>query len=421
MRIRAICIAAALSCLFLWPCASLKAAQPATSPFALTGMLARPDESAEEILLRAHQRDAGATRLAAIGYLQGIGGFPKSPLLASAWAYQLTYYNDTESAHLFALMHEAYGLKLLGRNNIGKGLAICKHALSGEMAPLFKEAGIFDARQYCAGLDLENRKNTEPDWEKRYKAVLDENEEIEKRFRSTIATVRAFRDQPCSWLLLENMRFTNNRLEPTELLPFYAATTHDPAKETPDWSAERLLLFIDKLHSCSQGESKDFKKLMDYSKEALINDLILDRERALSVIHSAHDIRNPDYTKAARAMAAHYRDGSLGFLKNDRLARLWLQQAAFDSDAQSKLLLAADYFAREKYVQAWVWADITIQDKDVDGKAKKLAVQLMELAEPQAGKNIRETGTRFRAVYDRAIRIWVDWCKAQRQYKEEEE
>ena len=68
--------------LLLPACAKQAGLGTSSNPFAATGLLAHPDETAEEILIRAHNQDGDAVPLVVAGYTMGIGGFPQDSFLA---------------------------------------------------------------------------------------------------------------------------------------------------------------------------------------------------------------------------------------------------------------------------------------------------------------------------------------------------
>ncbi len=414
-------LAIAILCiLFLYPCAFAKAAQPAASPFAATGLLARPDESAEEILLRAHQLDARAIALAVVGYARGMGGFPRDPALASGWNAQLAAVNDAALTGLLSLM--IFEQADFSDDLLSSILAACTLAQGSDLAPIFREKGLFDARPFCES--LKKKKSSVPDWEKKYNKLIEFNKIYEKDLQEAIKAVRAFRDEPCSPQLQQDLNTAQETAIP-ETVVFYAATTHNPAKDAPDWSAERLLLFIDKLDSCERYENKNpapgtvsaaqrIKVLARTAKEAIREIVSLDREKALSVIRSAHGLGyGKEHTDAVRSMAVHYRDGSLGFPGRGLLSLLWLQHAAFEFDNESRLLLAMEWFSKKQYAEAWAWADVIGKDKDADEKTKKLAAMLVAMIENQAGKDVRQDGGRLQALYFQATKALTDWLVQQ--------
>ena len=424
-------IVTALCCLFLWPGAFVKAARPAAppvSPFAATGLLVRPDESAEEILLRAHQLDAQAIILTIVGYLRGLGGFPKDRGLALAWGGWLPYLDSFNSMHLLALM--ALEGDDIPDRDIGARLANCTFATGDDLAAFLKEKGLFDVKPFCD--NLEKRKSSCPDWEKEYNGLRERGQSVEKNLRTAKTAVRAFRDKPCSPSLLEDLMAARESA-PSDVLAFYAATTHDPAKDAPDWSADRLLLFLDRLDSCARYGSEEKKSapkyedpstkiamLADSAKKAATNLLCLDREKVLSVIRNAHSgVRiaaanggpgNSDARLAAvRAMAIHYRDGSPGFVQSSMLASMWMRYAAQENDGKSMLLLAIDLFMEKKYAGAWAWADIAGKSDSSGEETKRLAGRLMDMIEVQAGKDIEKQGAFLRTEYLKAVKERLEW------------
>ncbi len=135
--------------LFLLFClpACAKQAGPGTSnnPFAATGLLANPDETAEEILIRAHKQDGDAVILAVTGYALGIGGFPKDNMLASNINHDYRPSGWEYTFQFLKLLNEPDGVQPPTPDP-----EECLIASRSSVAPLFKQAGIFDLDSVCA-------------------------------------------------------------------------------------------------------------------------------------------------------------------------------------------------------------------------------------------------------------------------------
>lgn len=404
---------------FLWFSVPAKAGPTVSPLFVSSGLLAKADESAEEILLRAHQFDRGALILSIIGYYHGIGGFPKSPNLAAEWTSQFVKANDLESLSLFMLMMPADPAEEEGI--FAEKFALCPVALSSSLAPLLKNEGLFDAGQLCA--DLEQKQNSTPNRDKRHAEITEVMKAVQDAQRDLIHAVRAFRDEPCSQESTTALYKAQQKAMP-DSAPLYAATTHNPSTEPPDWSADRLLLFLDKLTLCTQqatqatdADREKAVRTVDWltflTRESIVNSLAQDREELLATIRTAHNLFEQDALKAMRVMAAHYQEGSPGFPLNGVLSDLWLQHAAFAVDRESRLLLALRYFSEKRYAEAWAWADAFDADEDADGQSRKMAARLTGMIEARAGKDVHLEGRQFAAAYFKAANELLDWLKKQ--------
>lgn len=393
--------------------------------FASSGLLAKADESAEEILLRAHHFDRGALILTIIGYYQGLGGFPQSPNLAVEWTGQLVKTNDLASLALLSLMIPA---ELFEADGDAEKFALCPAALGNPLAPILKQEGLFDVEQYCDKLK-ETRELT-PYWDKRYADTAEVIKTVQNGQTDIIRAVRAFRDEPCSPELETALYDAQQKAMPDSAI-LYAATTHNPATESPDWSADRLLQFLDKLEACtrqtrnsSSADREKAERIVDmltfFGKDAIFSIVAQNRDEILLTIRSAHNLFKQDSLEAMRAMAMRYRDGSPGFPHSTLLSDLWLQHAAFACDDHSRLLLALSHFADKRYPNAWAWADVIAKNKDGDEQSKKMAARLTAMIESRAGNDVRQKGQQFVAAYFKATKELFEWLEKQEPQEPEE-
>lgn len=375
------------------------------SPFAATALLSRPGESAEEILIRAHGNDANAIMAATAGYHLGIDGFPYDSRLGAIWGGRL----------LHLVPHEALALPLLGmvqqKNfadaDIGLGLAACHNAKKSAYIPLLEKNGIFTAVQFCA--QLEERKKSLSSWEKPYRAIIAKGADAVQKIHEGMTAVRAFRDVPLAPKTLENFLAAYDLL-PTEFVVFYAATTHAPANDAPDWSDERLLAFIAACLKAAETKSSAQAALhsaSEYAKNILVSRLIMEDGLPLQTIQAAHAMRSGSLSgkdaQILRSIAAHYRKGDAGFPKDAFLARCWLQRAALMGDAPSAAALSTEALFEEKYPEAWAWAWASSAGRQnspgTPEVAPALALQLRATIEAHAGKNVSEQG--------KAVAAWL--------------
>lgn len=393
--LRSATAAAILLCLLCLPCARSVAA-PApdapASPLAATGLLAHPRESAGEILARAHQRDARAMALAVAGYSQGVGGFPKSRYLAGAWAAQLLYLGAADALSVTTL--QLWPMTELAPENLPQRLADCALARESDLLPAFERAGLLDAKNLCA--QWEKEKDRRSGWEKAYEQRIRERKAQKEAARSAMAVMRDLRRRPATaedmdslrtGLALEISRFRDAaHQEPgknpiVQTLLFYAATTHDPDQEAPDWSPDRLLEFMAMqlavIRTLSDeidrpGEFPHFADLVTEASEAFRTGMYVALEPSLEIIQSAHS-GDPS---AAYTMSEAYRSGSFGFIKDQTLSTFWLQHAALGGNTRCMLFLAAGQLAAGNPAAAWPWAwiaeKVEVESADVQGLARRM-------------------------------------------------
>ena len=369
--------------------------------FAATGLLIRPNENAEELLVRAHHYDARAIALVFAGYAQGINGFPKDRNLAAIWGRQLAYLGAIESMDISAL--QLWPKEQFPDESLGVRLANCDSARKSSLAPLFKKVGILDVDQICA--ELEKKKTTVSGWEKSYRQALLDAQTIKQQIRAAMATMRGLRQRPAT---PKEQKELNKIMEfvPVSVLLFYAATTHDPDKEAPDWQTDRLFAFLDAQRSVAgkagtprnKTEGATFAAIVPLTGEAILRRMSEDPAQASALIRAAHSV-GPGSQEAAgvsaiRAMARHYRDGSYGFIQDKDLSRGWMRHAALENDYESMLLLAVDMFAQGKPAEAWAWASTVRETENaaVSGQVKTLATSLMAFIESREGKAIEKRG-----------------------------
>ncbi|MDL2316363.1 hypothetical protein LJC59_04705 [Desulfovibrio sp. OttesenSCG-928-A18] len=139
-----------------------------TASFAASGLLISPDESAEAILLRAHQLDADAMLLAVLGYADGRGGFPKAVSLGTEWHKQLLAIGAFEAAGIAwaRVWSETDFRRIPSMELFAAHMANCSFARSGSSYAALKKAEIFDFEPFCT--DLETQKQKYPGWEGPY-------------------------------------------------------------------------------------------------------------------------------------------------------------------------------------------------------------------------------------------------------------
>ncbi len=397
------------------------------SPFAATGLLAYPGETAEEILVRAHRLDIRAIFLAATGYNQGLGGFPKSRYLATVWGVQLTYLGAAE--FLSAATLQLWPEMQLAPENLPQRLADCALARETPWFDLFASVGVFDAKTLCASWEKEDRR---PGWEEAYERRIQERKSLKDAARKTMALMRELRLRPATVADMEYLRDNGLALEIARFrdaagqepdqdivartLLFYAVTTHDPDKEAPDWSPNRLLEFIDTQYKAIiSGNTVDdlpgLAALVAAGGEAFRTGMysrIKPPPGITGLIRAAHD----GNLGAAHIMADTYRGGGSGFIKDATLANAWLQHTALGGNTHCMLLLAADQLAAGGSVVPWAWAYIAEQVEVKDADLKSLARQMRLIAETRLSEEQLPKAKALALIFLREHDEWIERHKA---------
>lgn len=319
------------------------AIQGTENPFAATGLLTHPNETAEEILMRAHAQDPEAMILTATGYLQGIGGFPKDERLASDWMFACTPDESYPyTVELFSLMFEnSYA------HYEAPKPGYCYRARLNFATPLLKQAGLFDLDSVCASVGYDN-KNTGYDFESK-------NSELKK-------IVIELTNRPLNKQDADELKWA---LVPQNLLlEFLGHQIAMGSKKNTSKLEQRLnlLSFIAQRQTeLIPSETKPFPEsaqLHDLAVNTLarLNSETSYKTAALEIIHKAHQ----GDLSAVWQMAENYHNGAMGFPKNKYLGMSWLRQAAMAGDKR-----AVDTFALWAYMEnsiylAWDNAHIAL-------------------------------------------------------------
>lgn len=411
------CIPSAMICvLCLVITTTSQAAEQPETP--LPGLQSYYLESSEAILIKAHQYDREAIVQTALGYWLGIGGFPKNYMLASWWSTHLLAVNDMPAMSVIALAMQKDNQ--LSEQRFGSMLAMCSSALHSDLAVRLKEAEIFDRSVFCD--KLEKEKSVTSGWQKTYAEGKELTSQSEAMLNFIITSIREFRDQPCSKTLTDNLYVAYDDEMPGSTA-FYAATTHNTALESPDWSTENLLKFLTKINACLQSE-KDRPATAQESAaadvalaqevgDAISATLFFDNDKISALIRTAHNASDKDMHKAVITMSEYYRAGLSGFIKSSLLANLWLQYGAMAFDDESGLALAANMYAEKQYPEAWAWATMIVKDRDADAKIKAMASSLRQAIEAQTDEDTIAQGKVTEDVILLMTQIWLDWLKKQ--------
>lgn len=369
------------------------------------GLILKSDESAEEIVLRAHRYDTGAVMAAVAGYARGIGGFPYDPQIAGAWAGVFKYLDEGAlSLSLLFLWEDGR----IPDEDFSYRAAMCATAKGHPFSIPFKDAGLFDLGQFCRL--VEEKKSSVAEWGTRRQVLMAEQEAAVQRIKSTALAVRTLREQPANKANAK-VFFADMGVLPMDIIVFFAATAHEPRKEAPDWSAEKLLKFLGALkqaegylHELSIEYDGAVGDCLSLLSTAAASRLVDDKQEAMSLIRAAHTV--PPFESIAgmvdassffssiRRTASNYSNGTLGFIKNAALARCWLQHAALAGDAESMFLLAVECFAQGKTVEAWAWTHLLRDETgmSISGQIRSAASQLNGIIENMFGEDIRGDG-----------------------------
>jgi hypothetical protein len=343
--------------------------------FQKTGLLAHPGETTAQILTRAHKREADAMFLVALGYTFGACGFPPNVFMAVYWAGVLDFVWSKDTMELFHVLlwdGEKFDATL------GSRLAGCALARESPYLNALKNTGI-DLEELCSR--YEKFKPQFPSWETDYERYMSETKNRRNEDRAFAALMRELRSRPAT--LDEQDKITKFAWNYSELALFFAATTHNPDKELPDWSAERLTAFLAVQREQLEKEHQAGKEEMRPGFIALIHEAAATLARRLwdappgdmdALIHDAH---LGDYN-SIRTVTAHYANGTAGFVKSEELSTYWLHYAAMFGDWEAALASAAQLFARGRLSEAWAWASMLLEFEGGDaGVAVKTSARTL--------------------------------------------
>lgn len=382
-HLRLACIAVFL---LLFPLPAHAAATSA--PSLPAAMLASPNETAEEIVLRAHQFDAQAVVLAIVGYSKGIGGFPHEPYIAGAWLRVLSYLGAVE-AYAFAMLQRdmVYGSP---NEQLGVKAAMCETAHAYTPASLFAQSGVANLETICA--EPKKKKEDSAESRKSYEETKTSLDEIKQGAQNIARWLRGFRERPAmpeEWKILHD---NVGGVVPFSAMLFYIATDHNPVTSPPDWDALRLLEFMNSQRDTSkktpvQGDknsSSAFAPSPQTVEAAIVDGLsrLELRPSQLALLRDAHAGK----ADAMRAVAKKYQQGRDGFPQNDVLAQTWFQSGALENDTESALFLALSYFRQNQFVPARSWASVALTQAGANPQITAIARQIVNMAETNLGK-----------------------------------
>ncbi|MDR2572986.1 MAG: hypothetical protein LBC94_01350 [Desulfovibrio sp.] len=354
-----------------------------TALFEETGLLAHPGETAAQILLRAHKRAPGTMFLAALGYIWGVCGFPPNIFMATYWIKELEYFGDQATAGLFiVLLWKKYEFDEMF---LGDALGGCVLARKSPYLNALKSTG-FEFEKICS--KAEETKLNFPDWEIDYRKYMTRKEKTKKQGLAFAALMRELRSRPATLDEQDKIkRFARNH---SDMLLFFAATTHDPGKEIPDWSADRLTDFLTVQREQLEKERQAGKQEMRPEFIALLHETAALLARRLQGVPDNVDtlIRNAHLgdVPSIRRVAEHYANGTAGFIKSEDFSICWLQVAAMYGDCEAALISAVQLYAQGNLSQAWAWASTLLSYEELDAIPKAPVKNLLAKIEAIQGE-----------------------------------
>ena len=297
------------------------------NPFAATGLLAYPGETAEEILLRAHSMDSGAATLVVTGYILGIGGFPKDGRLADFY-----YYLDGPTGYYTTVFFDLMSFHN-GCNDFWNPTPYrCAEARRSFAAPLLKQAGLFDLDSVCASIGYAEGASD-----------LDLGEHDDLLQERIIELAK----RPMNRQDVEFFKKLYHYNDIETFLGYYIATGGNREASIQE-KQFNLLQFIAQRRVDPLPESI---KLLDAATETLMrisSDGVFSSV-VLEVVHKAH-LGDP---VAARQMAENYRTGTMGFPKKSSMVYAWLDRAFSAGDRKALDSLALWSYSDKMFNPAW--------------------------------------------------------------------
>lgn len=375
-------------------CALKNAVEQESSSLSLTGLLAFPQETAEEILVRAHQGDARAMALAVAGYGLGIHGFPWDLDIAYYWSLRMDIIGANNSAEFLICFVESlrdseddrYGL-IMGRCDLGRTSVL--------VAP-FTRAKLFDINIWCNKQQKLAARNSS------YEEARQEHLSFKEKWVRDKLTgwdlLRALRNRPTTPAderLLINSYLYGYMSDERDLM-FFAGSNHKPDLEEPDWTPEAMLAF----RNWRTDQTNKFDEWASVAaNEYLLNRLVFDPAPALDIIRRAHqgDI------KAIRTMADCYHTGGLGFSKDKSLHYFWLHHGAVQGDALSMLILAIHMLPHDLSNNSLPWGWAFLAYEAGDDEIKVLAKQVMNMIEEHSDEKSLENARLWIPDYRKRI------------------
>lgn len=345
---------------------------PEAAPaFAKTGLLSHPGETAEEILLRAHEYDTEAIALVIAGYHQGLGGFLHDGSIARAWTVFAVenFVPDADSSFL-QLMSDNESPPTAEES--AEWLAGCEHARKSRFARIFAQAGIFDIHATCR--DLQAHRQEANEWKKAYASTLEAIDEHAENNKALIRLIRELTARPMTDE--DEKRLSENEVSNRSVI-FWAATSHDPEQERPDWKTERLIDFI----ALRKAENTAYaRRLAGDASGVLMQRLAGTPDFLVRQIREAHN----GSLEAASILGQQYMSGGMNFPSDVGLSVLWTRHAAQSGDPRFTELRAVQLFGLPFTDAAWPWAKLT--EEYGEAPARERARHLMRVIEETESK-----------------------------------
>ena len=178
---------------------------------------------------------------------------------------------------------------------------------------------------------------------------------------------------------------------------FWAATTHDPNKEPPDWNTQRALNLMEERRKID-ARSWWPKAASD----ALTEWLLFDPAPVKETIRRAHQ----GDMVAMRRMAKNYLTAEDGFPWQENVAVIWLENAAYRGDAVSMAALAIDDYnvSRDLDRDACGWGWTVLAQEYGDGRVREVGVWLQEQLEARMQPQTTEKARQLLEEYRRLMR-----------------
>lgn len=393
-------LAGILCALFFMPALPVRAQTPQQSDFYTRGLSTTPNESAEEILMRAHRGDTFAMALVVVGYDFGVNGFPADRRLALTWTEIPSGWGAPDMAD-FLHVYWSRHIKLDDEYEKIRTLLEGAFGRQSPLAALFKKTGIFNLEDRLAEIDLK-KTPLSPKGKETYESEM---EARKKQATATLENIAQFRTAAKGPLSMEQEKALNYDVAYGDVrqLLFFAGTTHNPETENPDWKPERLLSFLDqRVKMGGTGNAATVSRMIETW-------LAFDSDPVSAIIRRAHD---GDIT-AVRTLAGHYASGEMGFIKNPALAFAWFERGAFMGDAICLAACATDTFRYEHYLQSFIWATLAIETGDarvqdmtrwiqqnIEARVSSSDLEKARAKIPEYREFIRRTGSGTKAQKD---------------------
>lgn len=368
MKYKTTCIAILLASIIV--CAKFGGEANAQPSFAATGLLTHPAESAEEILVRAHNMDLDAIVLTVAGYSLGVGGFPEIYAVGSAWAGVSARVAAPEDVALLVTIND------LWRDDAKHGpslLADCDLAQKSAYAKPLEEAGVFDLSARRA--ELSSLRGESGEWLKAYQARQAQLTQQTEYFAQMRVFVAELAKRPATEK--ELLRLKDYITKRFSALIYFSGTDPAAGGKRSAWSAARSLEFVGRrFGDPDSGRGTVATNLTFWyalgdsfsDNSALVRDLI----------HRAH-VGDMD---ARRAMTQYYiawgSPGNYLVLEPD-LAIAWMFANNKLKDEKAYLQMAVYTYQGKDLAVSWALASLA---KDAaKGEERELAEVLLRLLE----------------------------------------